>query len=123
MQSGANLAIETTVGALAYVTSSVVLDELVHIGSSIPILSLSMVIIKFVIGAALIRFKVQSIVLDLLLPCVVIADIHGNFHRLIQILASIQGSPHDEPLLLGEYVDHSQYPLDVLMLLFSSSKA
>jgi hypothetical protein len=121
MQSGADL--EATVGALARVASSAVLDESIHIGHSIPIPSLSMGINEFVIGAGLIRFKVQSIVLDLLLPCLVIADIHRNFHCLIQILASIRGSPHDELLLLGEYVDHRQYPLDVLMLLFSFSKA
>jgi protein phosphatase len=82
-----------------------------------------MAIIEFVMGAALIRFMVQSIVLDLLLPCVVIGDIHGNFHCLILILASIRGSPHDEALLLGECVDHGQYRLDVLILIFWSYKA
>jgi hypothetical protein len=69
--------------------------------------------------------KVESNVLHLEAPLVVVGDIHGQFYDLVNMLEQT-GSPGDEDegggrqyLFLGDYVDRGHFSCEVMLLLLA----
>jgi protein phosphatase len=52
-------------------------------------------------------------------PAWVIGDLHGNFHDLLRILASMGDWRLNPIVFLGDYVDRGCYSFDVIILLFT----
>jgi diadenosine tetraphosphatase ApaH/serine/threonine PP2A family protein phosphatase len=88
------------------------------VGGVMPLAEFSAAIVSDFLNTAIKFLSTQpSTVIDVPAPCVVVGDIHGNFHNLLGIFARVGDPFANRFLFLGDYVDRGDYSLEVLLCL------
>jgi hypothetical protein len=95
-------------------------EEVRWVGTRIPIPAFDGSQISQLLDAARPVLAANCIsVLDLPFPAWIVGDIHGNFHDILRILATMGGLPNIPIVFLGDYVDRGSYSIEVITLLFA----
>ena len=94
------------------------LSQMSEIGVSVGIPSLTKATLKKLLIETIESLKKGNTVKEMNHECVVVGDIHGNFHDLIRIFLINGLPPKQNYVFLGDYVDRGQYSLEVITLLF-----
>lgn len=93
-------------------------DELMFVGTKMPVPRLNPAVIFEIVKSAQEHFKSQPIVLDLELPIFIVGDIHGNLKDLLRIISPHIYNSNSKFLFLGDYVDRGGFSLEVVTLLY-----
>jgi protein phosphatase len=95
-------------------------EEIHWVGQRIPIPGFSVTqMTNLITTAKAILSQEARAVLDLPLPAWIIGDLHGNFHDLLRVLATIGDFSCERLIFLGDYVDRGDYSLEVILLLIT----
>jgi diadenosine tetraphosphatase ApaH/serine/threonine PP2A family protein phosphatase len=94
-------------------------DEVSTIGELVPFPKFSQPTVLHLFAETHRLMQSSPVLISIPAPCVIVGDIHGNFHDLMRILTTVPEVFTQRFIFLGDYVDRGKYGLDVLILLFS----
>jgi protein phosphatase len=93
-------------------------EEVATLGDLIPLP-------KFPIGTLMLlfdetqrRMSASTALVNVPAPCIIVGDLHGNFHDMMRVFTTVKEPFAQRYLFLGDYVDRGDYSLDILVLLF-----
>lgn len=96
---------------------SMEVEQLDQVGISIPIPSFDSTVIESLCAESIVRFKEMPSLIQVVSPCYIIGDLHGNLFDLLRIFMYADPLPNSRFLFLGDYVDRGQYSIEVITLL------
>jgi protein phosphatase len=94
-------------------------EEVSVIGDTLPIPKFPASTILHLFDETKRRMAQSTPLVKISSPCVIVGDLHGNFHDLMRIFTTVNEPFAQRYLFLGDYVDRGEYSLDVLVILFA----
>jgi diadenosine tetraphosphatase ApaH/serine/threonine PP2A family protein phosphatase len=94
-------------------------QELLYVGSKMPIPKFEKETITELIEEALQVLKPQGPLIEIEPPVCIVGDIHGNLRDLLRIISLYFTETDYKFLLLGDYVDRGNFSLEVVTLLYA----
>lgn len=95
------------------------LNNIKHVGVSIPIPTFSKESVIDLCDEAIKILKLQPTLVPLKGPLVIVGDLHGNMHDLLRILSTYGYTPMTQYLFLGDYVDRGSFSIETILILLT----